>query len=179
MPRLVVIVLAAALLAGSPAALAQDDQALRALGAVAFGSVEDTGYGATAIFNGGWEFDDVFSLEAQGGIGITEEVGLGPTQFFHGELLLPATMTLCSSDSWVCPGSTFELAILSGVGGARFEGRWAPHVVAGVALDSFRPVGPLDVGVRAAIFGYFDPMHPDQLITMMQIHLGVILRMGI
>ena len=179
MVRFASLALVAALVAGPSVALGKEEQALRALGAVAFGSVEDTGYGATAIFNGGWEFDDVFSLEAQGGIGITDNIGFGPTQFFHGELLLPAKMTLCSSDSWACPGSTFELEVLSGVGGARFEGRWAPHVVAGVALDSFRPVGPLEVGVRAAIFGYFDPMHADQLITMMQIHLGVILRVGI
>ncbi|MDD5306958.1 MAG: hypothetical protein PHU25_06505 [Deltaproteobacteria bacterium] len=179
MPRLASIVLAIAFLAGPSVAIGEERRALRAQGAVAFGSVEDTGYGATAIFNGGYEFDDVFSIEVQGGIGITDEIGIGPSQFFHGELLLPAKMTLCSSDSWACPGSTFELEVLSGVGGARFEGRWAPHVVAGVALDSFRPVGPLEVGVRAAIFGYFDPMHADQLITMMQIHLGVILRVGI
>jgi hypothetical protein len=171
------VLLAAAVL-WAPAALGHGDNALRAMGALAFGSVEDAGYGATGVFSGGWEFGEYFGLELQGGVGITEEAGIGTERFFHLELLLPATMTICSSESWVCPGSTFEVVAISGVGGARFEGRWSPNVVAGIALDSFKVFPAYDVGVRAGVISSYDVLNFKRLVVMFHLHLGVIVRFG-
>ncbi len=159
-------------------AVAGEDDALRAMVAVAFGSVEDAGYGAKGTFSGGWEFDEIFSLELQGGVGITEEVGLGPEYFYHFELLLPAKMTICSSSSWVCPGSTFDIVLITGLGTARFTTRWAPTVVAGVALDSFRFFDPVEIGIRIGCVGYYDVIHYERLVAMLQLNLGVIFRFG-
>lgn len=144
--------------------------------AVAFGSVEDAGYGAKGTFSGGYGFDDIFSLELQGGVGVTEEIDLGPERFYHLELLVPATMTICSSETWICPGSTFELVIISGVGAALFTERWSPTVVGGVALDSFQALAPFEVGVRVGFVGYYDVRAYDRLVVMLQLNLGVIFR---
>jgi len=171
------VLLVTALL-GSSAARGHGDNAFRLMGAMAFGSVEDAGYGATGVFSGGWEFGEYLGLELQGGVGITEEAGIGTERFFHLELLLPATMTICSSESWVCPGSTFEIAALVGVGGARFEGRWSPNVVAGIALDSFKVFSAYDVGVRAGVFSAYDVLNFKRLVVMFHLHLGVIVRFG-
>ncbi|MDJ0765605.1 MAG: hypothetical protein QNJ97_21665 [Myxococcota bacterium] len=146
--------------------------------AVSFGSVEDAGYGAKGTLGAGWHFDEIFSLEIQGGMGITEEINLGPERFYHLEVLVPATMTICSSKSWVCPGSTFEIVAISGVGGARFTGRWAPTVVAGIALDSFLFFDPVDVGIRAGFVGHYDVLEYERLVVMLQLNLGVIFRFG-
>lgn len=157
---------------------ARSDHALRISSSLAVGSVEDAGYGATGVFSAGWEMHETFGLSLQGGVGITEEAGIGAERFFHLELLVPATMTICSSDSWVCPGSIFEFVVASGVGGARFEGRWSPTVVAGVALDSFRLFGGYEVGARVGVFGAYDVIEPRRLTVMLHLHLGVILRFG-
>jgi hypothetical protein len=169
----------AALLVAVPAAAREDGKALRLMSAVAFGAVEDAGYGATGIFAAGWELGEILGLELQGGVGMTEEAGLGTERFFHLELLVPATMTICSSDSWACPGSTFELVVQSGIGGARFEGRWSPMVVAGVSLDSFKDLGAYEVGVRAGLLGAYDVIEPRKLTVMLHVHLGVVLRFGL
>jgi hypothetical protein len=169
----------AVLLAAAPAAAREEGNALRLMGAVAFGAVEDAGYGATGIFAVGSELGEVLGLELQGGVGMTEEAGLGTERFFHLELLVPATMTICSSDSWVCPGSTFEFVVQSGIGGARFEGRWSPMVVAGVALDSFKGFGSYEVGVRAGVLGAYDVLEPRKLTVMLHLHLGVVVRFGL
>ena len=175
--RAAAAIAAAIALVAAPVA-ARAGGAGRVMGAFAFGSVEDAGYGATGLLSAGWELDDVFGLELQGGAGITEEAGIGTERFFHLELLVPATMTVCSSDSWVCPGSTFEFVVQSGVGGARFEGRWSPTVVAGVALDSFKPFSSYEVGVRAGVQGAYDVIRPRRLTVMLHLHLGVIIRFG-
>ncbi|MCP4679426.1 MAG: hypothetical protein GY854_28845 [Deltaproteobacteria bacterium] len=166
------------MLAPSSHALCLDDNGLRARLGVGFGSVEDGGYGATGTFSGGWEFDDVFSLELQGGVGVTEVVNMGPEYFYHLELLIPAAMTICSSESWTCPGSTFEIVLISGIGGARFPDRWSPTVIGGVALDSFRYFDPLEIGVRVGFIGYYDVIHYERLVAMLQLNLGVIFRFG-
>lgn len=159
--------------------LADEPKALRAMAAVGFGSVEDAGYGATSTFNAGYEFDEIFSVELQGGLGITEEAGLGTENFFHLDLLVPATLAICSSNSWICPGSSFELVIISGVAMSRFSQRWSPNVVAGVALDSFRLVPPFDVGVRASVVGHYDVTDLERLVVILQLYLGVIFRFGV
>lgn len=148
------------------------------MGAVGFGSVEDAGYGATGTFGAGWEFDEILGVEMQGGLGITEEVGLGTERFFHLEMLLPAKLTICSSESWICPGSVFELVLISGLGAARFTGRWSPNVLAGIALDSFRVVRPFEIGLRAALIGHYDVIDYKRLLVMMQLYLGIIFRFG-
>ncbi|MCP4600607.1 MAG: hypothetical protein GY847_08770 [Proteobacteria bacterium] len=155
---------------------AGDDNALRTMVAVAFGSVEDAGYGAKGTFSGGWEFDEIISLEVQGGIGVTEEIDLGPEYFYHFELLVPASMTICSTESWVCPRSTFELVIISGVGAARFTERWSPTLVGGVALDSFRFFDPIEIGIRIGFIGYYDVIKYERLVVMLQLNLGVVFR---
>jgi hypothetical protein len=155
-------------------------KALRVMAALGFGSVEDAGYGATSKFNVGYEFDDILSVELQGGLGITEEVGLGTEGFYHLDLLLPATLTICSSDSWICPGSKFEIVIISGIGISRFTGdRWSPNVVGGVALDSFRRVQSFEVGVRASVAGHYDVIEYKRLVVILQLYLGVIFRFGL
>jgi hypothetical protein len=157
---------------------ARGGDALRLTGGIGVGSVEDSGYGATGIFGLGWEFHETFGLELQGGAGITEEPGVETEQFFHLELLLPATLTICSSESWVCPGSTFELVAVAGVGGARFEGRWSSNVVAGVAFDSFKDFTTYEVGVRIGVFGSYDVLNLKEMLVMMHLHLGVLVRFG-
>lgn len=157
---------------------ARGGNALRATSGAGVGSVEDGGYGATAIFGGGWEFHETFGIELQGGVGITEEIGIGTERFFHLELLVPATWTICSSDSWICPGSTFELVVAAGVGGARFEGRWSSNVVAGAALDSFKVFPNYEVGVRVGVFSSYDVLDFKRMLVMMHMHLGVVLRFG-
>jgi hypothetical protein len=169
----------AAPLVPAPAAAREDGNALRLMGAVAFGAVEDAGYGATGIFSIGSDLGEVLGIELQGGVGMTEEAGIGTERFFHLELLVPATMTICSSDSWACPGSTFEFVVQSGIGGARFEGRWSPMVVAGVSLDSFKDLGSYEVGVRAGLLGAYDVIEPRKLTVMLHIHLGVVIRFGL
>jgi len=168
----------AALLALPAGAAARGGDALRLTGGIGVGSVEDSGYGATGIFGLGWEFHETFGLELQGGAGITEEPGVETEQFFHLELLLPATLTICSSDSWVCPGSTFEVVVAAGVGGARFEGRWSSNVVAGVAFDSFKVFPAYEVGIRIGLFGSYDVLDFTEMLVMMQLHLGVVIRFG-
>jgi len=167
-----------ALLIAPDDASARGNDALRVMGAFAFGSVEDAGYGGTAIFSAGWEFDEVFGVDLQGGVGVTEEAGIGTERFFHLELLFPATMTICSADTWVCPGSIFEFQVVSGIGGARFEGRWSPNVVAGVSIDSFRVLEDIDVGLRVGVLGSFDVLDIERLIVMMHVQLGVVVRFG-
>jgi hypothetical protein len=159
-------------------AAARGGNALRLTSAIGVGSVEDVGYGATAVFGGGWEFHDTFGLELQGGVGITEEAGIDTERFFHLELLVPATLTICSSDSWICPGSTFEVVVAAGIGGARFEGRWSPNVVAGAALDSFKVFPSSEVGVRLAVFASYDVLDFERMLVMMHLHLGVVVRFG-
>jgi len=177
-PCLLLAACVAAVAAVPLAAAAREGGGVRLMGAVAFGAVEDAGYGATGIFAGGWEFGEVLGLELQGGVGITEEAGIGTERFFHLELMVPATMIICSSDSWICPGSTFEFVVQSGIGGARFEGRWSPMVVAGVALDSFKDLGGYEVGVRAGLLGAYDVLQPRRLTVMLHLHLGVVMRFG-
>jgi hypothetical protein len=157
---------------------ARGGNALRTTAAIGVGSVEDAGYGATGVFGAGWEFHETFGVEIQGGVGITEEAGIGTERFFHLELLVPATLTICSSESWVCPGSTFEVVVAAGVGGARFEGRWSPNVVAGAALDSFKVFPGYEVGVRAAVFASYDVIDFERMLVMMHLHLGVVFRFG-
>jgi hypothetical protein len=174
------IVLGLALAVWGGPCLAAEQKALRAMAAVGFGSVEDAGYGATSMFNAGYEFDDILSAELQVGMGITEEAGIGTERFFHLDLLLPAALAVCSSDSWICPGSNFEIVIISGIGISRFTvGRWSPNVVAGVALDSFRLVGSFEVGVRASILGHYDVIEYQRLVVILQLYLGVIFRFGL
>jgi hypothetical protein len=159
---------------------AEEQKALRLMAALGFGSVEDAGYGATSKFNVGYEFDHILSVELQGGLGITEEVGLGTEGFYHVDLLLPATLTICSSDSWICPGSKFELVIISGIGISRFTGdRWSPNVIGGVALDSFRRIQSFEVGVRASVAGHYDIIEYKRLVVILQLYLGVIFRFGL
>lgn len=177
--RTSLLVLALAALVALPApAAARGGGALRLTGGIGVGSVEDSGYGATGIFGAGWEFGETFGLELQGGVGITEEAGVETERFFHLELLVPATLTICSSDSWVCPGSTFELVVAAGVGGARFEGRWSPNVVAGAALDSFKVFPTYEIGVRAGVFGSYDVIEFKRMLVMLHLHLGVVVRFG-
>lgn len=154
----------------------EEPRKLSTMGAVAFGSVDEAGYGATGILNVGSDLGPIFGIELQGGLGITEEVGLGPERFYLIDLLIPATLTICSSDSWICPGSTFELVLITGVGMSQFSKRWALNVVAGIALDSFRDVGPFEVGLRAAVEGHYDVLDYERLVVILQLHLGVIFR---
>jgi len=177
--RLLPLAAALLVLAALPIeAAARGNDALRLTGGIGVGSVEDSGYGATGIFGLGWEFHETFGVELQGGAGITEEPGVETERFFHLELMLPATLTICDSDSWVCPGSTFEIVVEAGVGEARFEGRWSTNVVAGAAFDSFKVFPSYEVGVRVGIFGSYDVLDFQRMLVMMHLHLGVVVRFG-
>ena len=152
---------------------------MRVMTALAFGSLENADYGATGILDIGWEFGSVFGLALQGGLGISEEVGLGTERFSHMAVLVPATMTICSSKSWACPGSTFEFVIISGVGVSQFEGNWVSTLIAGAALDVFREFSNVELGLRAGVQGGFNVLDIQRLTVMMQLHLGVIVRFNL
>ena len=71
-----------ALIARVGPALADDGGPWRLTALASIGSVEDAGYGAKGTFGAGLELGDVFSIELQGGMGVTEEIDLGTERFY-------------------------------------------------------------------------------------------------
>ena len=156
-----------------------EERPLRLMTSLAFGPIENADYGASGILELGWQPDEVLGVALQGGFGISEDAGLGPRQFSHMALLAPATMTICSSETWICPGSTFELVVLSGLGISRSDNEWVPIVVAGVGLDAFRKLSNIEIGLRAGVQGGYNVWDFERLVVMMQLQLGVIFRFGV
>jgi len=149
---------------------------LSATGSVAFGSLEDVGFGVGAIGAVGWGLDHVFSLGLQGGGGGGEDLSGESGAFGHLEIIIPAGVNICANVPRVCPGLEFDLSFFPGAGYGWYSGKDALNLVAGVALDSFRRAEKVDIGVRAAVLAYFDVLEMDALVTMMLLQLGVILR---
>lgn len=144
----------------------------------AIGSIGSHGFGLEGNASLGWELGKRVSLDLQFGGGTAQERSEVGGPFVHGDVLFPVTIKICSSIPRVCPGLEFELSPTAGAGYGWFDGDHTLNVILGLSLESLRRHGEVDMGVKAAIFGYFNLLDFDQVVSLVILDLGIVIKWG-
>ncbi len=153
--------------------------------ALAIGEVRSAGFSIGGAASLGWRLGKLIGLEFSVGGGSAKK-RTGTRGFYvHGDATLPIRLGICSQVPRVCPGLDLYIAAYPGVGYGYFSGNHAINGILGVALESVRTRGRLDVGVSAAFFMYIDFLKDhrgepggDPWLSYYVMQLGIVLRWG-
>lgn len=138
----------------------------------------DLGFGVEGDISIGWELTRRVSLDFGAGGGSAEKrSGIGG-YFFHSELLIPVTLNICRSQPRVCPGLELEVSPIVGVGYGWFYRTHALNLIIGAIIESLRREGKVDIGVRAGVYGYINLLNKEDILPLITLNLGMVLRWG-
>ena len=153
--------------------------------ALAIGEVRSAGFSIGGAGSLGWRLGRLLGLEFSVGGGSAKKRSGTRGFYVHGDAMLPIRFGICSRVPRVCPGLDLYIAVYPGVGYGYFSGNHAINGIVGVALESVRTRGRLDVGVSAAFSLYIDFLKDnrgepggDPWLSYYVMQLGIVLRWG-
>jgi len=153
--------------------------------ALAIGEIRSAGFSIGGSASLGWRLGKLLGLEFRAGGGSAKKRSGTRGFYVHGDAVLPIRLGICSQVPRVCPGLDLYIAAYPGVGYGYFSGNHAINGILGIALESVRTRGRLDVGVSAAFFTYIDFLKDhrgepggDPWLSYYVLELGIVLRWG-